>query len=476
LCGLAVPSNWNDRPKDISQENWENLKLAYDDVADIDAFTGGVSEDSVSNGIVGSTFACILAEQFKNLKRGDRFFFTHKETGLRKERGWSKSERKQSQIQLRKLSDIICDNIVVETIPKNVFKADSNLIKCQEKSKLFVSSKHAKESIHLSTTTTSSITTTSSTTSTSPTKTGTTTEGIFIAGGIHYGGAYFYRKSIGPAFYNPITNKYCEINRYMTPFRSKSTTTGFTSCGGCEWNKDSSYLYNCKTFDPIKGRWRLTASWDPSKYPHRTHGTAWKSSIGLFLISGEGAESSSMLINPSGEVSAGFPVEHGKSQACAVADPRTDTVIIIGGRDKSGAATDTVYRYNVKGSYSKLPSLRKPRRYLGCSGYYNDKENLVLVVSNGIGVDVDDGVGYTTEHLEVGVDTNWKFSDSEGAAFCANPNNNVYCLGGFKGTDLQKYNPSTGGFEKKQTVHYWRYQGPLASPVPIDSGIENWCK
>ena len=44
MCGLAVPSNWNDRPKDISQENWENLKLAYDDVADIDAFTGGVSE------------------------------------------------------------------------------------------------------------------------------------------------------------------------------------------------------------------------------------------------------------------------------------------------------------------------------------------------------------------------------------------------------------------------------------------------
>ena len=96
-------------------------------------------KDSVSNGIVGATFACILAEQFKNLKRGDRFFFTHKETGLRQERGWSKNERKESQIQSRKLSDIMCDNIDIETIPEYVFKADSSLMKCKEKSKLLVS-------------------------------------------------------------------------------------------------------------------------------------------------------------------------------------------------------------------------------------------------------------------------------------------------------------------------------------------------
>ena len=47
MCGLSVPSNWNDRPNDISQRNWDNLKLAYDDVADIDAFTGGVSEEEL---------------------------------------------------------------------------------------------------------------------------------------------------------------------------------------------------------------------------------------------------------------------------------------------------------------------------------------------------------------------------------------------------------------------------------------------
>ena len=90
---------------------------------------------------MGATFACILAEQFKNLKRGDRFFFTHKENGqIRQERGWSKNERKESQIQSRRLSDIMCDNMDIETIPEYVFNADSGLMNCKEKSKHLVSS------------------------------------------------------------------------------------------------------------------------------------------------------------------------------------------------------------------------------------------------------------------------------------------------------------------------------------------------
>ena len=44
MCGLTVPSSWNDKPNDISQQNWDYLKRVYNSVADIDAFTGGVSE------------------------------------------------------------------------------------------------------------------------------------------------------------------------------------------------------------------------------------------------------------------------------------------------------------------------------------------------------------------------------------------------------------------------------------------------
>ena len=39
-CGLSVPIGWDDKPSDISQENWDNLRKVYLKVEDIDAFTG----------------------------------------------------------------------------------------------------------------------------------------------------------------------------------------------------------------------------------------------------------------------------------------------------------------------------------------------------------------------------------------------------------------------------------------------------
>ena len=107
FCGLSVPSSWSDKPEDISQKNWDNIKSVYTNVADIDVFTGAISEKSVSGGLVGATFACVLGKQFKNLMEGDRFFFTHSSNGRSK--GISSDLR--SYVNNRKLSNIICDNI-----------------------------------------------------------------------------------------------------------------------------------------------------------------------------------------------------------------------------------------------------------------------------------------------------------------------------------------------------------------------------
>ena len=71
-CGLQAPTSWLDKPTDISQSNWDNIKSVYNKVEDIDAFTGAISEIPVAGGIVGPTVACILGQQFQNLMVGDR--------------------------------------------------------------------------------------------------------------------------------------------------------------------------------------------------------------------------------------------------------------------------------------------------------------------------------------------------------------------------------------------------------------------
>ena len=109
LCGLSVPVNWEEKPEDISQQNWDNIRSVYTKVEDIDAFTGAMSETQVPGGLVGATVACILGNQFKNLMAGDRFFFTHRSEGIGNEKGLNPDLR--AYALNRTLTDIICDNI-----------------------------------------------------------------------------------------------------------------------------------------------------------------------------------------------------------------------------------------------------------------------------------------------------------------------------------------------------------------------------
>ena len=51
------------------------IENVYEHVDDIDLFTGGMAEKPVVGGIVGPTFACIIGQQFLNLRKGDRFWY-----------------------------------------------------------------------------------------------------------------------------------------------------------------------------------------------------------------------------------------------------------------------------------------------------------------------------------------------------------------------------------------------------------------
>nr|XP_031832927.1 uncharacterized protein LOC116427104 [Nomia melanderi] len=74
-CGLSPVKSFEDLERVMPLEVAKKFKLIYSFVEDIDLFTAGLAEKSVNGGLVGPTFACIIGQQFSNLRKGDRFWY-----------------------------------------------------------------------------------------------------------------------------------------------------------------------------------------------------------------------------------------------------------------------------------------------------------------------------------------------------------------------------------------------------------------
>ena len=61
--------------RNFDDETIQKLTEVYTNVDDIDFFTGGMSEKSLPDGLVGKTFGCIIATQFEKLRKCDRFWY-----------------------------------------------------------------------------------------------------------------------------------------------------------------------------------------------------------------------------------------------------------------------------------------------------------------------------------------------------------------------------------------------------------------
>lgn len=115
LCGLKSLKDWKNKPREFTQEYWQNLKDVYTKVDDIDLMVGGVAEKNVRGGAVGPTFACIIGEQFKRLKYGDRFFYTHISDNYNS-KGLAATAK--SYVLNRTLGDILCENTEMDILQK----------------------------------------------------------------------------------------------------------------------------------------------------------------------------------------------------------------------------------------------------------------------------------------------------------------------------------------------------------------------
>ncbi|XP_013398080.1 peroxidasin isoform X2 [Lingula anatina] len=114
MCNLTEASAFSDLRNEIrSPELRRKLQEVYGHPGNIDVWVGGVSEDPVDGAKMGPTFLCILVEQFRRLRAGDRFWYEN--PGVFK-------PAQLVQIKQTSLARTLCDNgDNIDSVPEDVF-------------------------------------------------------------------------------------------------------------------------------------------------------------------------------------------------------------------------------------------------------------------------------------------------------------------------------------------------------------------
>lgn len=117
-CGLALIKNWRDLETIMSSDTVQRFRTIFEHVDDIDLFSGGLAERPVRGGLVGPVFACIIAQQFLNLRKGDRFWYETSDSNA----GFTPDQLQQ--IRRVRFSHVLCKTISgIATIQPFVFLA-----------------------------------------------------------------------------------------------------------------------------------------------------------------------------------------------------------------------------------------------------------------------------------------------------------------------------------------------------------------
>ncbi|CAL2031969.1 unnamed protein product [Caenorhabditis brenneri] len=129
FCGLPEVKDFEDLKSVISNQIViDNLKVVYKHVDAIDMYVGSLLEDPVKDALVGPTLACIIGEQFKRTRNGDRLWYEN-----------SKVFSADQLLQIKKItmSRVLCDaGEHFPMVPRKAFSVfkptASNLVKCEE--------------------------------------------------------------------------------------------------------------------------------------------------------------------------------------------------------------------------------------------------------------------------------------------------------------------------------------------------------
>ncbi|XP_064102068.1 chorion peroxidase-like isoform X1 [Macrobrachium nipponense] len=104
-CGMPNIKTFQDLLAVMPNANMVALSTVYKNVEDIDLFAGGISETPMDGGILGFTFSCLIVDQFKRIKFGDRFWYEEKN------QAGSFTPEQMEQLHKATFSRILCDNV-----------------------------------------------------------------------------------------------------------------------------------------------------------------------------------------------------------------------------------------------------------------------------------------------------------------------------------------------------------------------------
>jgi len=116
LCKVGDAKSFKDLASNIKPEKIQLLSQAYKHVEDIDLFMGGVMEDHCQGTNIGCTFACIIADTFDRVRKGDRFFYDN--AG----QAGSFTAAQLDQIRQVTMARLICDNSPIQSTTTFAFK------------------------------------------------------------------------------------------------------------------------------------------------------------------------------------------------------------------------------------------------------------------------------------------------------------------------------------------------------------------
>ena len=107
-CGLNRVKYWEELRGSFDNRTIYRMQKLYKHVDDIDLWSAGIAEYPLPGALLGPVFSCVIAEQFANTRKGDRFWYENYDQF---------TPQQLAEIRKVKMAGLICDNAdEIETI------------------------------------------------------------------------------------------------------------------------------------------------------------------------------------------------------------------------------------------------------------------------------------------------------------------------------------------------------------------------